>query len=443
MKISFLKEHPGSEIELNKLLLDNSIEYRNVADLDELIEKIGKSKYVLLGESTHGTHEYYTLRTQISKRLIEQKGFSFIAVEGDWPDCYRLNRYIKNYPDAGKNAYDVLHTFNRWPTWMWANWEIVALAEWMNKHNARLPVEAKIGFYGLDVYSLWESLEAIIKYLEKNQSPTSRTAAEALKCFEPYNENEGQSYALATLMVPASCEKEVLKLLTDIRKNLGYFNSDRESALNAEQNAYVTVNAEKYYRTMVRPGVSAWNIRDHHMVDTLERLIKFHGPDAKAIVWAHNTHIGDARSTDMARSGMVNIGQLLREKYENSVHAVGFGTYKGTVLAGSEWGDVMRILKLPSSIPGSWEYLLHHLNSGSRIVFMTPQLKNVIDQVEFVHRAVGVVYHPKSEHLGNYVPSIISDRYDSFIYLEETSALHPIHLETTGHQVPETFPFGL
>src|SRR4051812_16734464 len=213
MKISHLKDKPDETIDLNKLLSDNSIELRDPNDLDALIEKIGDAKYVLLGEASHGTHEYYTWRTQISKKLIEQKGFSFIAVEGDWPDCYRLNRYIKNYPDAGKSAFDVLHAFNRWPTWMWANWEIVALAEWLKARNEKLPKNRKTGFYGLDVYSLWESLETIIKYLDKKDPETKQTALQALRCFEPYSDGEGQDYARATQRLPSICEKEVIDLL--------------------------------------------------------------------------------------------------------------------------------------------------------------------------------------------------------------------------------------
>ncbi len=346
MKVSYIKDRTGESIDLNKLISDNSIELNNTKDLDVLIEKIGDAKYVLLGEASHGTHEYYTWRTEISKKLIEQKGFSFIAVEGDWPDCYRLDRYVKNYVDAGKSAFDVLHAFNRWPTWMWANWEIVALAEWLREHNEKLPKNRKVGFYGLDVYSLWESLEAIIKYLDKKDPKTKHTAVNALKCFEPYSDGEGQSYARATLMVPSICEDEVIDLLLQIRKNMPSYNTDPEAVMSAEQNAQVIVNAERYYRAMVRPGPDSWNIRDHHMVDTLNRLMKFQGTKAKAIVWEHNTHIGDARVTDMVREGTVNVGQLVNAQHkDDGVFSIGFGSYKGTVIAGREWGDDMRIMQ--------------------------------------------------------------------------------------------------
>ena len=444
MKISYLKELTGKSIDLNNLIHENSIEINSINDLDALIEKIGNAKYVLLGEASHGTHEYYTWRTQISKKLIEKKGFSFIAVEGDWPDCYRLNRYVKNYIDAGKSALEVLHQFNRWPTWMWANWEIVAFAEWMRKHNEKLPANFKAGFYGLDVYSLWESLDSIIKYLDKKDPKTKRAALEAVKCFEPYKDGEGQSYARATLMVPDSCEDEVVDLLMQIRKNMPAYNTDHEAVMSTEQNAMVTVNAERYYRAMVRPGPDSWNIRDHHMVDTLNRLINFHGIHSKAIVWEHNTHIGDARATDMASEGMVNVGQLINQQHaHDGVYAVGFGSFKGTVIAGQEWGDEMRVMHMPEAIPGSWEYILHQIEAKNRIVFMNEKMKKQLGEKEFGHRAIGVVYRPQFEHLGNYVPSLLPHRYDAFIYLDETSALHPLQIKPNGHQMPETFPFGV
>jgi erythromycin esterase len=443
MKTAHLENVTSETVDLNKLLLDNSVELNDTTDLDALIEKIGDAKYVLLGEASHGTHEYYTWRTQISKKLIEQKGFSFIAVEGDWPDCYRLNRYVKNYDDAGKTAFDVLHAFNRWPTWMWANWEIVALAEWLKKYNQELPKDLKAGFYGLDVYSLWESLDAIINYLDKKDPSTKKFALNAMKCFEPYGE-EGQSYARATLVVPSICEDEVINLLTRIRVNMPNYNTDPEAVMSVEQNAQVVVNAERYYRAMIRPGSESWNIRDNHMVDTLNRLMKFHGANAKGIIWEHNTHIGDARATDMASHNTVNVGQLVREQHEqNEVFSIGFGSYRGTVVAGREWADVMSVMNVPEAIPDSWEYMMHQLDSKNRIVFMNKEMKKNLGGRVIGHRAIGVVYHPEYEHLGNYVPSLLPHRYDAFIYLDETSALHPLHIKPDGRQMPETFPFGL
>jgi len=434
----------NEENKLRTIIFENSVELNSTPDLDVLVDKMGDARIVLLGEASHGTHEYYTLRSQISKKLIKDKGFSFIAVEGDWPDCYRLNRYVKNYNETESSAYNVLQAFNRWPTWMWANWEIVALAEWMKKHNQTMSADKKAGFYGLDVYSLWESLESIINYLNENDLPTRDTALKAIECFEPYGDREGSSYARATLIIPETCEKAVVQLLSEVRNKMAGYNSDPEAVLNAEQNAVVGVNAEKYYRAMVRRGAESWNIRDRHMTDTLNRLLNFHGKKSKAIVWEHNTHIGDARATDMADRNMINVGQLLKEQYsKDEVFSVGFGSYKGKVIAGREWGDVMRIINVPEAVSGSWEHLLHKLGKKNRIVFMTDSMKKVLGNKKIGHRAIGVVYDPHYEHYGNYVPSNMPERYDSFIYLEETNPLHALHLHPAGHQIPETFPFGV
>lgn len=444
MKVSFSESnHTGSSI-LHSTVIENSVELRTQDDLDYLIERIGDARFVLLGEASHGTHEYYTLRAQISKQLIEKKGFSFIAVEGDWPDCYRVNRYIKNYPGSGKSAWEVLQAFNRWPTWMWANWEVVALVKWMKQHNDKRPLNDRVGFYGLDVYSLWESLEAILNYLKKVDRQAFDTAIRAFNCFEPYAAEEGQSYARASMLVPVSCEREVVNLLKEIRSKITQYNTDHEAVLSAEQNAVVAVNAEKYYRTMVKGGPDSWNIRDRHMMDTLNHLMQFHGSHSKGIIWEHNTHIGDARATDMASEGMVNVGQLVREQHgESSTFSVGFGSYNGTVIAGRSWGDVMREMPVPDAVSGSWEQLIHQCGAVDRIIIMNEEMKKLFGQNALGHRAIGVVYHPERERYGNYVPSIMPLRYDAFIYLDKTRALHPLHVTEDPHQAPETYPFGV
>ncbi len=445
MQISFLKEGTGQSISLNKMITENSVDLNDAKALDDLMDAIGDSKYVLLGEASHGTHEYYTWRSKISQRLIKEKGFSFIAVEGDWPDCYRLNRYVKHYKDAAPTAQEVLREFNRWPTWMWANWEIVALAEWMRKHNEDLPQNNRIGFYGLDVYSLWESLDAIIKYLDKVDPKAKAVAMDAWKCFEPYSEDEGQSYARATqhAWVPASCESEVIDLLIEIRKRMQQYDGDPEATLNTEQNAIVAVNAERYYRAMIKGGPQSWNIRDHHMVDTLNRLMRHHGMHAKAIVWEHNTHIGDARATDMRYDNMVNVGQLVNEQhFHDGVFSVGFGSYEGSVIAGRSWGDMMRVMQVPKAKADSWEFILHQDGAKDRIVFMNEDMRKLWGTRDIGHRAIGVVYNPQWEY-GNYVPSVMPARYDAFIFIDKTKALHPLHIQTDAHQIPETYPFGV
>jgi len=307
----------------------------NSEDLTSLINKAGDKQVVMLGEASYGTHEYYTWWTAISKRLIEGHQFSFIAVEGDWPDCYKINRYVKGYKDAGNDIYDILKTFERWPTWMWANWEIAVLAEWLREYNKGRSPENKIGFYGLDVYSLWESMDAMVKYLDKEDPQTATSVKEAIQCFEPFRNRE-QSYAFS--LKHHNCRDDVMSLLKEIRLKAQFLNGDREAGLNTEQNALIAVNAEKYYSSMMGFDNESWNVRDTHMMETLERLMQFHGPSSKGIVWEHNTHIGDARATDMKRAGMINTGQLTRDVYgSNNVYLVGFGSYSGKVIAGDAW----------------------------------------------------------------------------------------------------------
>jgi erythromycin esterase-like protein len=418
---------------------------KSKADLTPLFDCIGDSRIVMLGEATHGTHEYYQWRTFITRKLIEDKGFHFIAVEGDWPDCYRLNRFVKGYDADNKSAFHVLHAFDRWPTWMWANWEIMAMADWLQQHNRVLPANKKAGFYGLDVYSLWESMDSIMQYLKKTDPAALRIAENAFHCFEPYRKDERRSYAQSTLLVPEACQQEVVQLLKEIQHRLPLYNTDHENVFSAEQNAYITVNAEKYYRTMVMGGPHSWNVRDRHMSDTLERLLNFHGKNSKAIVWAHNTHVGDARATDMADEGMFNIGELARiHHHDKGVVLVGFGSYKGTVTAGRNWGAPMQTMVMPYAMEGSWEYLLHKAGNENKLLLMDDFAHNdMMMENRIGHRAVGVVYNPQYEQFGNYVPTILPLRYDAFIYLDDTHALHPLHLEPDGHQMPETYPFGV
>lgn len=408
-------------------------------DLDALVEAAGNKMIVMLGEASHGTHEYYTWRTAISKRLIEEYGFNFIAVEGDWPDCYKINRYVKGYKDAGDNVHAVLHEFDRWPTWMWANWEIAALTEWMRAYNQRLPIEEKIGFYGLDVYSLWDSMDAMVKYLDKEDPEASRSVKAAIQCFEPFRQRE-QSYAYS--LKEHNCRDQVLTLLREIRMKAQYLDGDREAGFNTEQNALIAVNAEKYYSSLIGFDNDSWNIRDTHMMETLERLMKFHGPTAKGIVWEHNTHVGDARATDMKSEGMVNIGELGRKKYgDDNVYLVGFGSYEGSVIAGDAWGAPMEEMDVPPARTGSIEEALHLRGEHNRYLLFDEETDALFD-MRIGHRAIGVVYHPERERVGNYVPTTMSERYDAFVYLDYTRALHALHLPQ-GHQMPETYPFGV
>ncbi|WP_379159946.1 erythromycin esterase family protein [Paenibacillus sp. sgz5001063] len=391
---------------------------------DSLITEAGSASYVLLGEASHGTSEFYSVRAELTKRLITEKGFRFIAVEGDWPSCYTLNRYIKGYTDAAEDAQEALSDYTRWPTWMWANREIMELAEWLRSYNQERPDSEKVGFYGIDMYSLWESMDEILKYLTSKGSPDLEAAVHAFECFEPFD-REGQSYGISASLYGEGCEEEVILLLSKLQdewKQAGP--ADRENALSAELNAMTVQGAESYYRTMIRDDSDSWNIRDRHMVAALGKLMEFYGEGARAVVWEHNTHIGDARATDMAQDQMVNVGQILREKYGTAVYAVGFGTYQGTVIAGRAWGAPAEVMQVPPALKNSWEELLHRDGAEDKLLLFS-QGATVLDQKVIGHRAIGVVYHPERER-GNYVPSVISKRYDAFIYLDHTHALSPV-----------------
>ncbi|NQX68996.1 erythromycin esterase family protein [Paenibacillus alba] len=394
-------------------------------DMDVLIEAIGDKRYVLLGEATHGTSEFYKLRMELSRALIERKGFSFIAVEGDWPSCYEINRYVKQDKNAKPSAHAALEAFHRWPSWMWANEEVAELITWLKQHNTDKPVDQRVGFYGLDVYSLWESLEEIERYLLETGTPEQLASArKAFECFDAYEE-EGQNYGVSAAFYGESCKDEVVKLLASLHAKRVQNYTDGEAALSAELNALVAVNAEDYYRTMVRHDTDSWNIRDRHMVEALRRLAAFHGPDAKVIVWAHNTHIGDARATDMLADGMVNVGQLVREAHgEADVFAIGFGTYTGTVIAGSAWGAPMATMQVPPAQPGSWEELMHRAGAHDQILLLNKE-DPILGHEMLGHRAIGVVYHPSYER-GNYVPSLMARRYDAFVHVDESHALRPL-----------------
>lgn len=418
---------------------------RTARDLDPLLERVGDARCVLIGEATHGTSEFYTWRAELTKRLIGEKGFSFVAVEGDWPDCYRVNRYVKGSLDEGRDAEEVLHAFGRWPTWMWANVEVAAFAEWLRRQNDGRPDDRKLGFYGLDVYSLWESLYEVMRYLRRADGTALEAARRAVLCFEPYGEDV-RDYARATRLVSESCEQEVIDLLRAVRGQVATEQGGgRDARFAAEQNALVLKDAEAYYRTMVRGSAESWNVRDRHMAETLDRLLAHHGPAAKAVVWEHNTHVGDARYTDMADDRMVNVGQLARERYgDGHVVLVGFGTHSGTVIAGAEWEAPVERMRVPEARPDSWEDVLHRAGPGDQLLLFDPS-DNAGELGEWRgHRAIGVVYHPEAEQFGNYVPTVLPRRYDAFLFLDRTRALRPLHVPPREEgEVPETYPTGV
>ncbi|KAB7705316.1 erythromycin esterase family protein [Bacillus aerolatus] len=412
---------------LEKSVKNYAIPFDTNEDLTKITEEIGEAKIVLLGEASHGTSEFYSVRAALSKRLIEEKGFSVIAVEGDWPSAQHVNRYIKGYGEEKKEARDVLKAFNRWPAWMWANEEIAAFIEWLRSYNKKSSTEQKVGFYGIDIYSLWESMEEVLQYLsrEKSAGVDLALARKAFSCFEPFN-RQPENYAISTLNFSEVCIDEVSKLLASIRAHEENYKDDQEADLNLRVNALVTKNAEKYYRAMVQNDALSWNIRDEHMVEAINELRNYHGKEAKILIWEHNTHIGDASATDMKNEGMINVGQLIREQNnKESVYAVGFGTHRGTVIAAEKWGVPFKKIEVPPARKDSWEDVLHNTGAFNKLLTFTEENRHLFDSW-IGHRAIGVVYNPEYEAYGNYVPSKIGSRYDAFIYIDQTRALEPL-----------------
>jgi erythromycin esterase-like protein len=414
--------------------------------VDQLIDQIKDKKIVMLGESTHGTSEYYLLRSEISKRLLQDEGFDFIGIEGDWPSCEGVNRFIRKESET-RNPREVLKSnFQRWPTWMWANEEIVPLIEWLAQQAGR--GDQKKYFYGLDVYSLYESMTEVIRYVQKNVNPfLAKRIEQNYACFAPFLRDEIE-YAKSLIHYPEGCEAQVSQSLKELLEVRLEENGRKKTALfGAQQNARVVRNAESYYRAMIGGGAESWNLRDVHMLETLENLLQHYGEDSKAIVWAHNTHIGDHRATDMAAAGYVNIGGLARERFgAENVALVGFGSYEGSVRAAYAWGRNDERMSLPPAKNGSYEELFHKLCHMKREksfyldLTLTP-LQEALREVKG-HRAVGVVYDPRHEKRGNYVPTSLSARYDAFLFIDQTNALHPLPAHFEYGEIPDTWPVG-
>ncbi|MEV6694198.1 erythromycin esterase family protein [Micromonospora sp. NPDC051196] len=409
------------------------------SDLDPLLERARDARVVMIGEATHGSHDYYRIREQLTRRLIAECGFDFVAVEGDWPDCDRVHRCVVAAAGGAVEPQVALERFERWPTWMWANAEVARFCSWLRAWNLDRAEPSRVGFHGLDVYSLWESMQAIFDYLGEEDPASLEAAQDAYRCFEPYGKRV-EEYGMASRFVSARCEQEVVRLLARTRQIAA---TDGPDAFSAWQNAEVVAGAERYYREMVAGGPGSWNVRDIHMADTLDRLLERYGPDARGVVWAHNTHIGDARATDMAADGMVNIGQLARERHgADEVVLIGFGSWRGAVIAAPRWGSPAEAMVVPPARSGSVEHLLHQLMPKRAVlVFGGPDQPGwVTDTLD--HRAIGVVYDPSFESWGNYVPTRLGQRYDAFIWCDETTALHPLPALTTPGEM-ETYPAGV
>lgn len=423
-------------------------------DYDPVLSLVGNASLCLLGEATHGTYEFYRERAEITKRLIKEKGYTAVAVEADWPDAFRVNRYVRGLSDD-KDANEALGGFKRFPTWMWRNTVVLDFVEWLREHNASLPLTAaKVGFYGLDLYSLYSSIEAVLGYLSKVDPEAAKRARYRYSCFEHFSEDT-QAYGYATSFgLTSSCEREVIEQLIELRHRAAdYASRDgrvaRDEFFFAEQNARLVRNAEKYYRTMFRGRVESWNWRDRHMAETLEALmthLTVQGENAKVAVWEHNSHLGDARATYMADYGELNVGQLVRQRYGNDAVLVGFTTYKGTVTAASEWDGPAERKRVRPALPESYENLFHEsIGSDFLLTIRTNEAGAKAVRQPRLERAIGVIYLPQTERQSHYFDARLAEQFDAVIHFDETRALEPLEryaLWDTG-EPPETFPTGM
>jgi erythromycin esterase-like protein len=422
-------------------------------DYDSLMDLIGDARFVLIGEASHGTHEFYQERAEITKRLIQEKGFTAVAVEADWPDAYRVNRYVRSIGDDASSA-DALAGFDRFPAWMWRNTVVVNFIDWLREYNSALPQNAtKIGFYGLDLYSMHTSMEAVLNYLDKVDPEAAKRARYRYSCLEHYGE-DSQSYRYAASFgLTESCEKKVVNELLELQRRAAeYTQRDGQRAEDeffyAEQNARLVKNAEEYYRSMFRGRVSSWNLRDRHMAETLDQLVTHldrQGGRTKIVLWAHNSHLGDARATDMGDAGELNVGQLVRQRYGRDAVLVGLTTYTGTVTAASNWGAPAERKRVRPGLSGSYEALFHDTGVPRFLLTLRDDGKVVAAlRDRRLERAIGVIYLPETERLSHYFYARLPDQFDAVLHFDETQALEP--LERSAHwergEVPETYPSG-
>lgn len=423
-------------------------------DFDPLLALVGDARFVLLGEATHGTHEFYRIRAQVTKRLIQEKGFNLVAVEADWPDAYRVNRYVRGTgPDA--DASEALDGFKRFPQWMWRNADVLDFVGWLRAHNDGLPAGfVKTGFYGLDLYSLHASIDAVLRYLRVVDPEAARRARARYACFDHFGEDVQAYGQAAGLGLAPSCEEEVVAQLLDLHQAAGeYAKRDGRLAPDdlffAQQNARVVKNAEKYYRSMFRGRVSSWNLRDRHMGGTLESLLAYlgrEGQGTKAVVWAHNSHLGDARATEMGQVEEINVGQLVREKHGAEAVLVGFTTYAGTVTAASDWDAPAERKRVRPALPESWEALFHEAGTPNFLLAWrgNAPLARALRPGR-LERAIGVIYRPESERVSHYFKAAIADQFDAVLHYDLTRAVEPLEktpLWVDG-EAPETFPSTL
>jgi erythromycin esterase-like protein len=415
-------------------------------DFDPLLERIGDSRFVLIGEASHGTHEFYRIRAQITKRLIAEKDFSAVAVEADWPDAYRINQYVR-FESEDEDAIDALSGFQRFPGWMWRNADVLDFVGWLRNYNEHRHSK-RVGFCGLDLYSLHASIRAVLDFLDKVDTDAARRVRYRYSCFEDFGEDT-QAYGYAAgFGLSKSCENETIDQWMEMRRRaVDLARRDgrvaRDAFFFAEQNARLVKNAEEYYRAMFHERISSWNLRDSHMAETLEALTHHLGPHAKIVVWAHNSHLGDARATEMGQRGELNLGQLVRQRYGREATLVGFTTYTGTVTAASGWDNPAERKHVRPALPGSFEALFHESNVPNFLLSLGGKEKAVsLLREPRLERAIGVIYLPRSERVSHYFHAELPSQFDVVLHFDETRAVEPLERTAAWEagEVPETYP---
>ncbi|AZZ46119.1 carboxylic ester hydrolase [Pseudomonadaceae bacterium SI-3] len=406
----------------------------------DAFEQFADARVVLIGEASHGTSEFYRARAAITRRLIERHGFSIVAVEADWPDAAKIDRYVRQHqPPAW-----VEEGFKRFPIWMWRNQEVADFARWLRDHNDGLPAEQRVEFRGLDVYSLGASIQEVVGYLDRVDPDAAATARRRYGCLSPWHD-EPAIYGRNVMRGEPSCESAVVEQLRALLdQRLEYMKKDGSSFFNAEQNARVVLAAEQYYRAMYQGSTESWNLRDRHMFDTLQALLAHRGEGAKAVVWAHNSHIGNAASTSMGWGGEFNIGELCRTAFGRDAVLIGMGTDRGEVAAADNWDEPMQVKQVRPSRPDSWEQLFLRTELPASLTTWRddPQLRKALARPR-LERAIGVIYRPATERQSHYFQAILSEQFDALLWLEQTHAVKPIGPQQIDEEsVPDTYPFG-
>lgn len=411
--------------------------------LDSLLDRIGESRVVLIGEASHGTSEFYRFRARITRELIERRGFNIVATESDWPDAARVDHYVRDLTTPPSEW----RAFSRFPTWMWRNTDVQEFVEWLRRHNATIPhADARIGFYGLDLYSMYTSIDEVLDYLDRVDPEAADDARERYACLTPWERDPATYGRAAASGRYRECQREVVDILTALmERRMEYSAHDGNSFLDAVQNARLVANAEEYYRSIFDGYADSWNLRDTHMFDTLNSLLAHHGENARIVVWEHNSHIGDASATDMTARGQHNVGQLCRQAFGDDAYLIGMGTHTGTVAAAHDWGGEMQVMDVMPSLAGSWERLCHDTGIPA---FTAPVRRHASADLqrrlteERPERAIGVIYRPDTERASHYFHARLGEQFDEYVWFDKTTAVTPLgYRELKG--APDTYPFGL